>query len=79
MRELRQVVEQGERAVLFFCVSRDDATAFEPAAHIDPLYAKTLMEAVTSGVEVLAYRLAFDLPSLWIDKSIPVNIAASAT
>ena len=48
LRELRQVVEQGERAVLFFCVSRDDATAFEPAAHIDPLYAKTLMEAVTS-------------------------------
>ncbi|MGC6417930.1 MAG: DNA/RNA nuclease SfsA [Bradymonadia bacterium] len=78
LRELRQMVEQGERAVLFFCVSRDDATAFEPAAHIDPLYAKTLTEAVEAGVEVMAYRLAFDLPNLWIEKSIPVHIPVLA-
>ena len=74
LRELMSMVDQGHRAVLVFCVSRDDATHFEPAADIDPVYAKTLIQAKAHGVEVLAYRLRIDPPQLELTIPIPVQI-----
>ena len=56
LRELADVVVQGYRGVIFFCVQRGDVTKFRPALEIDPLYAETLREVVAKGVEVMAYR-----------------------
>ncbi len=56
LRELMTVVAQGGRAVIFFCVQRGDVQAVRPADEIDPLYGKTLREALAAGVEALAYR-----------------------
>ncbi len=56
LRELMEVVRQGERAVLFFNVAHTGINQVAPAWEIDPEYAATLAEAVQSGVEVLAYR-----------------------
>ncbi len=55
LRELMHVVQQGQRAVIFYCIQRDDINTFSPAEQIDPEYAKTLHEAVERGVEALAY------------------------
>jgi len=56
LRELIGLVESGFRAVLCFCVQRDDVAEVRPAEAIDPTYASTLREAVAAGVELIAYR-----------------------
>ncbi len=54
LRELARMAE-GARAVVFFCVQRNDARALRPAAHIDPEYARTLCTVTRQGVEALVY------------------------
>lgn len=60
LRELMRVAAEGHRAVLFFCTQLSGARKVSPAAEIDPNYARTLCEAMNSGVEVFSYgcRLA---------------------
>ncbi len=55
LEELRQMVREGHRAVMFFCVSRGDVTAFAPADEIDPAYGATLRAVLADGVEAVAY------------------------
>ena len=52
---LAALAQQGERAVLLFCVAHEGIADVAPAAHIDPTYAAALSDAVQAGVEVLAY------------------------
>jgi sugar fermentation stimulation protein A len=55
LRELMAAKKEGFRAVLLFLLMRGDAERFEPAADIDPEYARLLAEAGTAGVEILVY------------------------
>lgn len=55
LRELIDVVQQGQRAVLLFCVQHTGIRRVSAAAHIDPVYARTLRDAHAQGVEILAY------------------------
>lgn len=55
LRELIALKASGLRAMLFFCVSREQSVTVEPADLIDPAYGAALREAVAAGVEVLAY------------------------
>lgn len=57
LHTLTTLAEQGERAVLLFCVAHEGIADVAPAAHIDPVYAAALADAVTAGVEVLAYGI----------------------
>nr|WP_289072917.1 DNA/RNA nuclease SfsA [uncultured Halomonas sp.] len=52
---LAALAQQGERAVLLFCVAHEGIADVAPAAHIDATYAAALSDAVQAGVEVLAY------------------------
>ena len=54
--ELMDVVRSGERGVIFYVVQRGDCRAMAPADRIDPRYGVLLREAVSAGVEALAYR-----------------------
>ncbi len=45
----------GRRAVLLYCVQRDDVQRVRPADEIDSAYAGALRQALAAGVEVLAY------------------------
>ncbi len=56
LRELIRLKAEGLRAVLVYCVQRADVDEVRPADDIDPLYGRTLREALAAGVEVLAYR-----------------------
>ena len=56
LRELADLVKQGREGILFFLVQRLDANSFRPAAHIDPVYARTLAEVHSQGVRILVYQ-----------------------
>ncbi|MBY4678293.1 DNA/RNA nuclease SfsA [Marinobacterium arenosum] len=55
LRELMQMVAQGQRAVMLFCVPHGGIRRVRPADHIDPQYGRLLREAAAAGVELLAY------------------------
>ncbi len=55
LRELMLMVEQGHRAVIFFCVNHTGIKQVRPADHIDPVYGQLLRKAAQKGVEILAY------------------------
>ncbi len=61
LRELMQVKQQGDRAMLFFCVQHSGIASVSPADSIDPEYGQLLREAHHVGVEIVAYRASFDL------------------
>lgn len=71
LRELMAMVRQGHRAVLFFCVQVTGAKKMEVAADIDPNYAKTLIEALAVGVEVMAWRVKLAPDEIFIERPIP--------
>ncbi|MEX1034092.1 MAG: DNA/RNA nuclease SfsA [Cellvibrionaceae bacterium] len=71
LRELMLMVEEGQRAVLFFCVQHSGIQWVEPADKIDPLYGATLRDAVAKGVEVLAYRAKLSSREIVLEKEIP--------
>jgi len=59
LRELELMVQQGHRAIILFCVQREDIEQVRAAQEIDPLYAQTLLQVQRNGVEVLAYGVRF--------------------
>ncbi|MBT5388800.1 MAG: DNA/RNA nuclease SfsA [Porticoccaceae bacterium] len=71
LRELMAMVAAGHRAVLFFCVQLSEAERMEVADEIDPLYAKTLSQAVAAGVEVIAWRAKMSADEIVLEK--PIN------
>lgn len=74
LRELMQMVKEGRRGVIFFCVQREDVTVFRPAAEIDPLYAETLKQAVAAGVEAIAWRAAITPSEVVLSQPLPVEL-----
>jgi len=75
LRELMNLVRQGDRAVLLFCVQRGDAEVVQPAREIDPAYADTLHMAVKQGVEVLAYRAQVTTAEIRLETRLPFRLA----
>ena len=73
MRELQLMVDQGHRAVLFFCVQHSGAQKVTAAADIDPLYAKTLQAAQQNGVEILAYGCRLQPDEIVITRKLTFN------
>jgi sugar fermentation stimulation protein A len=78
LRELAAVVGPQTRAVLLFHVGHEGGSWVEPAADIDPEYARTLVEAMARGVEVLAYRTAIDAERLVLAGPVPLRIEGTA-
>lgn len=74
LRELMQMVKEGRRGVIFFCVQREDVTAFRPACEIDPLYAQTLRQAVAAGVEAIAWRVTITPAEVVLSQPLPVEL-----
>ena len=74
LKELIRLVEQGHTGVIFYLVQRLDADRFEPAADIDPLYARTLVEAHRKGVTILVYQADVTPLSIKITRSLPYGL-----
>ncbi|MHB1015059.1 MAG: DNA/RNA nuclease SfsA [Desulfurivibrionaceae bacterium] len=76
LAELLALRQTGCRAVVFFCVQREDVDYFSPAVHIDPGYAKALLEVAGQGVEVLAYGAALSPEAITIIRKLPVRLGS---
>ncbi|MGD2272100.1 MAG: DNA/RNA nuclease SfsA [Desulfobacterales bacterium] len=74
LQELRQLIYDGHRCVMFYFIQRMDAREFSPADHIDPQYGKALRKAVQKGVEVLAYDVDIDLKRIKLRNNIPCRL-----
>lgn len=72
LRELTEMVLQGQRAVIFFCVQRGDVQAVRPADEIDPHYGQALRAALTAGVEALAWRARVSPGEIVLERQIAV-------
>ncbi len=75
LQELAELVTQeGVRAMILYCVQRQDGTFFAPADHIDPLYGETLRKVVAQGVEVVAYQATVQPAEVMIKKALQVRL-----
>jgi len=72
LRELQQMVREGQRAVLVFCVAHTGIQAVRPADHIDPGYGRALREAVAAGVEVVALGAEITPQAMALRGPLPV-------
>lgn len=70
LAELAYMVEQGARAVLFFCVQHSGIQSVKVASHIDPQYAQTLAKAQASGVEIIAYDCCFNAEKVLLNQPL---------
>ena len=69
---LMEVVRQGHRAVLLFCVQHTGAKAARPADEIDPKYGELLRKAVAGGVSVLAWRTNISPREFLLAEEVPI-------
>lgn len=74
LRELINVVKQGERAVLLFAVLHSAITQVSPARHIDAKYAQLLTEAQQCGVEILALKAELSATHMTLTTPLPVYL-----
>lgn len=74
LRELMEVVRNGDRGVILFTVQRGDGVAVAPADAIDPVYGRLLREAVAHGVEALAYRALVTPHEIRLTEPLPVEL-----
>lgn len=65
-------VAAGARALLVFCVQREDVEQVAPAEHIDPVYARTLRQAMAAGVEVVALGASICPARIRLERCLPV-------
>jgi len=72
--ELIDMVHEGHRAMMFYCVSRADATSFGPATEVDPAYCETLLEAVRAGVELQAWSTLVHPKSFELGKRLRIHL-----
>jgi sugar fermentation stimulation protein A len=72
LREMMAMVAQGHRAVLVYCVQRGDTREVRPADRFDPVYGRTLREAIAAGVEAIAWRAVVTPHGVELRTEIPV-------
>ncbi|MBM9536592.1 DNA/RNA nuclease SfsA [Desulfobulbus alkaliphilus] len=74
LMELAALRSAGHGAVVLFCIQRQDARCFKPAAHIDRKYAETVAWAQGKGVQFLAYQAEVTPRAIKITRKIPVHL-----
>ncbi|RAP34067.1 DNA/RNA nuclease SfsA [Candidatus Marinamargulisbacteria bacterium SCGC AG-410-N11] len=73
--DLIKVVEQGQKASMFYLIQRSDAKIFRPAHEIDPDYANLLKKAVASGVTVYCYDTLISPPDIQVGSLVNVDLS----
>ncbi len=76
VRELLHEIEQGNRAVLVFCINHTGIKELRPARKIHYDYALLLQEAASKGLELLAYRTAISSAEIRIVGPVPIRISS---
>jgi sugar fermentation stimulation protein A len=71
---LMEVIRQGHRAVLFFCVQHTGAQAVRPADEVDPKYGDLLRQAIIEGVVVMSWRTAIQSDEFRLELPVPLRL-----
>ena len=71
LRELTQMVMQGNNAAIFFCVQHTGIKKVEIAKNLDPEYYDLMRIAINVGVKVLAYSTEIDEKGIKLNKPLP--------
>ena len=74
LRELIALRRGGSRAAVVCSMQREDAASFAPNEITDPLFARTLREAASAGVEVYAYRCRITPGASSLAGFVPVKL-----
>ncbi len=74
LQELMDMIQEGHRAVLCYCVQHTGIKEVRPAVHIDKDYTQLLQEAHKKGLEILAYSAHITPQEVTLQKAIPVVI-----
>ena len=72
--DLADRVRAGDRAALFFLVSRGDIDVVRPADEVDPVYGAALRAAAQVGVEVMAWRAAVSKTEIRVTDAVEVDL-----
>lgn len=73
-KALAKLVRNGNGAGILFVCQRPDASRFEPMWDRDPKFAKALLEAKETGVEVWCITTQLSETQMTFEKEIPVNL-----
>ena len=74
LRELQQLAEAGERAVIFFCVFHAGIQRVKPAWDIDSAYGEALVAATAAGVEAMAWVADISPVGIQLARELPVEL-----
>ena len=72
--EMRRLMKEGKRCVMFYLIQRMDAACFTPADAIDPNYGEELRRAAAEGVEILVFDVAMTLQRIRLNRRIPCRL-----
>ena len=73
---MAEVVAEGMRGIICFCVQRKDVYEVRPADSIDSKYGATLRQVLDNGVEAIAWQDHVSPDEISIDKNLPVRMPA---
>jgi sugar fermentation stimulation protein A len=74
LRALQAVRDKTTRAVLFFCVFHQGINSVNAAGDIDPRYREALQQAMTAGVEVLAWGASISPQGIELLRPLPFSL-----
>ena len=74
LRELANIVREGNRAMVIFLAQRGDVRGFKPAEDIDPDFSEALRDASARGVEILCFRSRVSKKGIEFEKPIDLDI-----
>lgn len=78
LKEMTQMVRDGHRAVMIYCIQRSDCTSFDTDDPVDPDYGAGLRQAIKDGVEAYAYACDVSLTGIQIQRAIPLALTYSS-
>lgn len=73
INELIVAVEDGYKAKILFIIQLENSNGFTPNYETDPIFSRTLSEAVTKGVDVQALKCRVDAFGVEVFEEIPVK------
>ncbi|MEM6680638.1 MAG: DNA/RNA nuclease SfsA [Pseudomonadota bacterium] len=76
LKEMTEMVKAGHRAVMIYCIQRDDCTEFDSDDAVDPDYGAGLRQAMEDGVEAYAYVCDVALSGITLNREIPLALTA---
>ena len=71
---LLKAKQEGYRAVMLYIIQREDVDFFAPAEHIDPDYARILLDVHQKGVEIVPCRAKISPQSIVFDKILNFSV-----